>query len=311
VLAAVQTTSVQLVKKRLADISLPRLVDRHMIFSRVDEITSMLPMVPSAEYSRLQAFATRLKGRVKPLVAAARQRIADVNERVQPRAPEGDPLRTTLKGANDRNHLRRENANLRAILVKTQAELRGAQQREQRSRFLAFHDDLTALPNRRFFVERLRSALETQDASPVNVAVIYLDLDGFKALNDTYGHAIGDALLSLIATRLAHALRAEDLVSRLGGDEYACLITGVSCRERLQRIAMTLFEAVAAPFKLGELALNVRPSIGVATYPLDGTTVEALMQAADTAMYVAKRNRSRFSFSSETYALPHWQLRSA
>src|SRR5271169_1851343 len=175
-----------------------------MNFTRVNKMTPMLPLVATAEYAKLQAFATRLMGRIQPLVTAARERIADINARVQTRAPDGDPLRTTLKSANDRNHLRSENANLRAILLKTQAELTGAQQREQRSRFLAFHDDLTALPNRRFFVERLRSALETHDASTVNVAVIYLDLDGFKALNDTYGHAIGDALLSLIATRLAH-----------------------------------------------------------------------------------------------------------
>jgi diguanylate cyclase (GGDEF)-like protein len=213
---------------------------------------------------------------------------------------------STLKGEdNHSDQLRRENANLRTMLAKTQAELTGAQQREKHTRYLAFHDDLTALPNRRFFLERLGCALETQDSRPPNVAVIYLDLDGFKAVNDTYGHATGDALLGLIATRLAHALRAEDLVSRIGGDEFACLITGVSCRERLQQIAITLFEAVAAPFKIGELALNVRPSIGVAMCPLDGTTVETLVQAADAAMYGAKQNRSSFAFSSRPYALPH------
>jgi len=265
----------------------------------------VLSLVPTAEYSRLNAFASKLKGRIGPLATAARERTADIHSSAQPHALDGDQLLTTLNGADDRSQLRCENANLRAILVKTQAELTRAHQREQRSSFLAFHDDLTALPNRRFFLERLGSALETQDAGPANVAVIYLDLDGFKALNDNYGHAIGDALLRLIGTRLAHALRDEDLVSRLGGDEYACLITGVPCRERLQRIVATLFEAVAEPFKLGELTLNVRPSIGVAMYPVDGTTVEALMQVADNAMYVAKRNRSSFSFSEGFYALPH------
>jgi diguanylate cyclase (GGDEF)-like protein len=213
----------------------------------------------------------------------------------------------TLRRKRDEpnEHLRRENANLRAILAKTQAELTCALHREQRSLFLALHDDLTALPNRRFFLERLGGALKTQDSIPANVAVIYLDLDGFKVLNDTYGHAIGDALLGLIAMRLAHALRAEDLVSRIGGDEFACLITGVSSRERLQHIALTLFEVVSAPFKIGALVLNARASIGVAMYPMDGTTVETLMQAADAAMYRAKRNRSSFSFSSRLHALPH------
>ena len=152
---------------------------------------------------------------------------------------------------------------------------------------------------------RRSMGLETQDAHPANVAVIYPDLDGFKALNDMHGHTIGDALLSLIATRLAHALRAENLVSGVGGDGFACLITGVSSRECLQRIALTLFEAVAASFTLGELAVNVRPSIGVAMCPMDGTTVEALMLAADSAMYVAKRSRSSMSFSKGLCALPH------
>jgi diguanylate cyclase (GGDEF)-like protein len=263
----------------------------------------------TTDFSGINALAARLTRRVGPVFTAALERIADRNPSVQacakPCAPNGDELRTTLMGTDDQNeHFRRENASLRAILAKTQADLARALQQEQCSRFLAFHDDLTALPNRRFFLERLRSAL-TQDAIPANVAVIYLDLDGFKALNDTYGHANGDALLGLIATRLAHALRAEDLVSRIGGDEFACLITGVSSRERLQHIALTLFAVVSAPFKIGALTLHVRPSIGVAMCPMDGTTVEALMQAADAAMYGAKRNRTSFSFSNRPHAFPH------
>jgi len=230
----------------------------------------------TAESSRIRALATMLMEWIGPLFTPARH--------------------SDVSGRSHSVQLRRENASLRALLAKTQKELTGAQQREKHTRYLAFHDDLTALPNRRFFLERLGLALDTQDSGPPNVAVIYLDLDGFKAINDTYGHATGDALLSLIATRLAHALRAQDLVSRIGGDEFACLITGVSCRDRLQQIAMALFEAVAAPFKLGELALNVRPSIGVAMCPLDGTTVQALVQAADAAMYGAKQNRSSLAF---------------
>ncbi|MGO9933766.1 MAG: diguanylate cyclase domain-containing protein [Steroidobacteraceae bacterium] len=205
--------------------------------------------------------------------------------------------------SNHHDDLRRENANLRAMLAKTQEELTNAQQREQRSRYLAFHDELTALPNRRFFLERLARALGNQESGPPDLAVIYLDLDGFKALNDTFGHGIGDTVLGLIARRIAHALRAEDLVSRLGGDEYACLITGVSCRKRLHDIALKLFEAVSAPCKIGALAVNVRPSIGVALCPFDGTTGEALMQAADAAMYGAKRNRSSFAFSNRLHCV--------
>jgi diguanylate cyclase (GGDEF)-like protein len=224
---------------------------------------------------------------------------ADIDAGLQRRAPYGDELRTALKGVDSRNdQLRRENAYLRAMLTIALGELTSAQKREKHSQYLALHDDLTALPNRRYFLERLAYALGNQDSGTPDLAVIYLDLDGFKALNDMHGHAAGDTLLSLIATRLAHALRAEDLVSRLGGDEYACLITGVSCRKRLREIALTLFEAVTAPFKIGALVLSVSPSIGVAMCPLHGTTADALMHAADAAMYAAKRNRSSFAVAN-------------
>jgi diguanylate cyclase len=192
---------------------------------------------------------------------------------------------------------------LRALLAKTQAELTVAQEREKRARYLAFHDDLTALPNRRFFRERLDLALGSPGTAIIPLAVLYLDLDGFKTLNDLYGHDRGDALLSAVARRLSHALRAEDLVSRLAGDEYACLISGVYSRERLQQIAATLFHAVSAPFKIGALELIVRPSIGIAVYPQDGSTTDKLMSAADSAMYAAKRHKSSYAFFHE--ALRH------
>ncbi len=236
----------------------------------------------------------------------------DVDAHLQTREPTLRQLHTKLKFEVRRNyHLGQEVTTLRAMIAKIQEELAGAQEREKRARYLAFHDDLTALPNRRFFRERLDCALRDRGAGPPNLAVIYLDLDDFKALNDTYGHATGDALLNLVAERLAHALRAEDLVSRLGGDEYACLITGVSSRDRLQHIAATLFESVSAPFKIGTLTLNVRPSIGVAVCPSDGTTTDDLMRAADTAMYGAKRKRSSFSFSERPYPVPHLNIATA
>jgi diguanylate cyclase len=198
------------------------------------------------------------------------------------------------------DHLALEVAALRALLVKMQKELTAAQKREERARYLAFHDDLTSLPNRRFFRERLGLALRDEGIGIAPLAVIYLDLDGFKALNDLYGHDTGDALLGTVARRLSHALRAEDLVSRLAGDEYACLIGGVSSPERLQQLAATLFHAVSAPFKIGTLKLTVRPSIGIAVCPGDGSTTDGLMRAAHSAMYMAKRQKSSYAFFRAT-----------
>jgi diguanylate cyclase (GGDEF)-like protein len=258
-----------------------------------------------------RALKTKLTCRI--VTGALEEQILDRDEDVdaylQTREPTFRQLYTTLKFEVRRNyHLGQEVTTLRAMIAKIQEELAGTQEREKRARYLAFHDDLTALPNRRFFRERLGCALKNQWAGPPHLAVIYLDLDDFKALNDTYGHATGDVLLNLIAERLAHALRAEDLVSRLGGDEYACLITGVSNRDRLQQIASTLFETVSAPFKIGTLTLNVRPSIGIAVCPSDGTTTDDLMKAADTAMYGAKRKRSSFSFFERPYTVPHLSI---
>lgn len=193
--------------------------------------------------------------------------------------------------------LEREIETLRQRLAKVQLELTRSQDRERRARYLAFHDDLTTLPNRRLFRERLNLTLRNTAAGPGDVAVMYLDMDGFKTLNDTYGHDVGDELLNLMAARLARVVRAEDLVSRLGGDEFACLITGVSSRERLQQIASNLFDVVSSRFNIGPVTLTVRPSIGIAVSPDNGITTDALMKAADTAMYEAKRKHSEFMFA--------------
>jgi diguanylate cyclase len=197
-------------------------------------------------------------------------------------------------------HLNPEVAAFRTLLAKTQAGFTDAQERQRRARHLAYHDDLTALPNRRFFRERLGLALGREGVGTPPLAVFHLDLDGFKALNDLYGRNTGDALLSTVARRLSHALRAEDFVSRLAGDEYACLISGVSSQEGLQQMAVTLFHAVSAPFKIGTLELTVRPSIGIAVCPGDGSTTDGLMRAAHSAMYMAKRQKSSYAFFRAT-----------
>jgi diguanylate cyclase (GGDEF)-like protein len=220
-----------------------------------------------------------------------------------PRISDGEDSKLSLVSEGPQTPVSAEVEALRALLTKTQAELKSARQREKRARYIAFHDDLTALPNRRFFREHLGLALSSESAPVTPLAVLYLDLDGFKALNDLYGHGTGDALLGAVGRRLSHALRAEDLVGRLAGDEYACLIRGVSSRARLKQIAATLFQVVSAPFKIGVLELAVRASIGIAMYPGDGSTVDELMEAADSAMYMAKRQQSACAFFRTPLAL--------
>jgi diguanylate cyclase len=183
-----------------------------------------------------------------------------------------------------------------SALASARAELTGTQDGERKARHLAMHDGLTGLPNRRFFCERLEHALIHLEAPPASLAVLYLDLDDFKCVNDAHGHEVGDELLKVVSTRLNRAVRAEDMVSRLGGDEFACLRSGTLDRAQLAQLAVKLFDAVAAPMCIGTLNLSMRPSIGIALYPDDGGNAAALLRSADTAMYAAKRLHSGHAF---------------
>ena len=177
----------------------------------------------------------------------------------------------------------------RMALALARSQLAGTRAGKRRAQHEALHDDLTLLPNRSHFRARLRSALARQVAMPSSLAVLYIDLDGFKPINDCYGHAAGDELLRIIAGRLKRAVRAEDFVGRLGGDEFACLIADMPGPQPLAQLAGKLFDKVAAPLAIGERRLSVRPSIGIALCPTDADTAETLLQCADAAMYRAKR----------------------
>jgi diguanylate cyclase len=206
-------------------------------------------------------------------------------------------LQTILTHERACNHqLELELFHARAALAQARIELVASRSDERRQRRLAMHDELTSLPNRSFFGEWIDHALVQAEPQQVGFAVLYLDLDGFKLINDAYGHDVGDELLRIVASRLARAVRAEDVVSRLGGDEFACLMINLPDREQLSHLACKLFDAVSAPVKIGPHALAVRPSIGISMCPDDGTTAEALLRHADAAMYHAKRNGSGYAF---------------
>ena len=185
---------------------------------------------------------------------------------------------------------------LNDVLAGVQAELVGTRTSEREALRRASHDSLTLLPNAGAFRTRLDSAVAPSAAPPRTMAVLFLDLDGFKAVNDAHGHDTGDAVLRIIAVRLLGGVRAKDLVSRVGGDEFACLLTGVPSRKRVSQLVCKLLDTVASPLQIGGLSLSVRPSIGVAMYPEDGTAAEILLHRADAAMYQAKRRKSGYSF---------------
>jgi diguanylate cyclase (GGDEF)-like protein/PAS domain S-box-containing protein len=160
---------------------------------------------------------------------------------------------------------------------------------------MAHYDALTGLPNRRRFYETLAKTLVQAQLSSWRVAVLCVDLDHFKRVNDTYGHATGDLLLGQASERILKCIRLRDSVGRLGGDEFAVLLTMNEGRERAEAIALRIREALARPFTLGAHEVSITASVGFASYPADAVDHESLIKCADTAMYSAKQ-RGRDSF---------------
>ena len=169
---------------------------------------------------------------------------------------------------------------------------------EQLARHAAMHDALTGLPNRTLFENRLEHGLAQAKRHDRTLAVMFLDLDGFKKINDAHGHDVGDALLKTIADRLSGQAREDDTVSRFGGDEFVCLLTEIDADKDAALVAQKIVDAIQLPCQLSVGALVIKSSIGIAIFPRDGTTCSALLKSADTAMYTAKRDKSGFAFAS-------------
>ncbi len=168
---------------------------------------------------------------------------------------------------------------------------------QEQLRFLAEHDMLTELPNRQVLLERIRQALARARRRERLVAVLFMDLDQFKYINDSLGHEVGDELLMQIANRLLAHVREGDTVARFGGDEFVIVVDDVGCAEEITAIADKLLKALAPTFKFDGMELYVTASIGISVFPGDGPDSETLLRNADNAMYRAKesgRNAYRF-----------------
>jgi len=161
--------------------------------------------------------------------------------------------------------------------------------------FMALHDALTGLPNRALLDDRMRHAIAHALRNKATVALILLDLDHFKEINDSLGHAAGDEVLKQVAERLDALLRASDTVARLGGDEFALVLPGIS-RTNMIAVVQKLCHSLQQPFQIRGHALNVGLSVGIATFPADGGDFQTLLQHADIAMYAAKKRHQEFAF---------------
>jgi diguanylate cyclase len=166
---------------------------------------------------------------------------------------------------------------------------RGLEAATRQLRHLATHDSLTGLPNRVLLDDRLAQAIAHADRDDRSFALMVCDLDRFKLVNDSLGHAAGDELLQEVARRLCELVRTTDTVARVGGDEFVILITALNHPDDARALAMRAVESVKAPMRLSDIDVHASPSIGIAFYPQDGKTIEALTAHADAAMYSAKQ----------------------
>jgi diguanylate cyclase (GGDEF)-like protein/PAS domain S-box-containing protein len=172
--------------------------------------------------------------------------------------------------------------------VAVQHDVTQHERRRERDRFLALHDALTGLPNRAFLRESIRKTISSASRNEQLLAVMFIDLDGFKAVNDGYGHLVGDQLLAAVAERLRKALRQADTVARVGGDEFVALAVGLDHRAGAAGLAKKLVDALTSPFVVRGNQLSVGASVGIAMFPADGSDGDALVNNADLAMYRAK-----------------------
>ncbi|HAJ26127.1 MAG TPA: hypothetical protein DCG53_02590 [Syntrophus sp. (in: bacteria)] len=154
---------------------------------------------------------------------------------------------------------------------------------------MAYHDALTGLPNRILFHDRLAVALAQAKRNREHLAVMMLDLDKFKEINDSYGHYMGDCILCAFVEGVKKQLREGDTVARMGGDEFMILLPGIRQVEDLGKLGQKIIEAFQVPIKVGELLFGIRTSIGIALYPRDGQDFDTLAKKADMAMYGAKK----------------------
>lgn len=179
-------------------------------------------------------------------------------------------------------------------------DISATKEAHDRIQYLAWHDTLTGLANREQLQEVLHQRLEVARDAGLQMALLFVDLDRFKTINDSLGHQVGDELLKTCAQRLRDAVRGSDVVGRLGGDEFVVVLTGVDAAAHVAPIATKLLSRIAAPMVIQGLQLHVTASLGISVYPRDGATASELMRHADAAMYQAKaKGRNTHCFFSE------------
>ncbi|WNC67065.1 transporter substrate-binding domain-containing protein [Thalassotalea nanhaiensis] len=208
-------------------------------------------------------------------------------------------LRTIIAEGYDKNMVIRTSLQVGVIILfivgsvlwwsyRMRTEITKRRELEKELRFLACHDGLTSLANRRLFEEHLHSSIKLHKRRKESLAILFIDIDGFKAVNDSYGHAVGDELLVKISNLMLGSVRDSDIVSRFGGDEFIVLLNQVSSVGAANNVAKKLIEILSSPIDLSDCQVNIGASVGISFYPTDESNVEKLISLADTRMYQVK-----------------------
>jgi diguanylate cyclase (GGDEF)-like protein len=262
--------------KSLTDVLKASELVRGMVKESADELASV-NLVLNEEFSNLNQ---------PPEVEIALEKSEAVEIKVQKASKKLSLVNQALEQeVEERHHIEQE-------LAKVTAQ-------QKQTLHTALHDALTGLPNRVLFNDRLEHGIEQAKRHGWTLAVMFMDLDKFKTINDTYGHDVGDAVLLTIAMRLKETTRIDDTVSRHGGDEFLYLLMEIDADQDAALVANKIIHAVQAPCDVSVGELTVHASIGISIFPRDGTTAEALIKSADTAMYLAKQSKSGYSFASD------------
>lgn len=237
-----------------------------------------------------------------PIDLSAIRRFSDIVRNTVPKFKGAVSLvtqNTSATLAMTREHLAEAQYRLVATqnaLDKANRDLAEVRRQAQRFRFQSLHDSLTSLPNRSSIQECLENFIHDYAQTDTKLAVLFIDIDKFKLVNDIHGHAVGDKVIQIVSARISHAIRGNDRVGRLGGDEFLCLIANAISNENTVQITQKIFEAVRKPIQIGETKLSIKASIGIATYPDNGVDSQSLIKKADAAMYLAKRSGAAFAF---------------
>lgn len=197
------------------------------------------------------------------------------------------------KKVDEHTVIESELADTKTDLVNVRDDLLKSQAKEEETQKIALHDALTGLPNRILFDQNLSQGLIQTKRHDWGLAVLFIDIDKFKSINDSYGHDLGDKVLLMVANRLRSLIREEDTVSRWGGDEFMCLLLEVKQEADVTRIAEKMVNQIAMACEFNGVVLSITASIGIAIYPADGETADILFKNADMAMFKAKGAEKR------------------